>query len=235
MAQGTATERAARQPPAGFELELQEAAATAEGAAHHHLRTRPGTGGQGHQHSVAVLIHHAQAVHRGQIGVADPHRVTVGIDVAAADAAEIKAAEQGVHHRRAAGGHREAGAPAIHLFIDIQLGAAAATDRRRHHQELLGIEFSHAEQRRRRPGEGGGLRGLGPRGQGGGSDRPTGQAADQGHRRGPLRRGSDPAGEGKTHGEPHGGWRQGRIVCRSPAAPALGWPLLRPAGEAAGS
>ena len=146
MAKGTAAERAARQPPAGFELQLQEAGAAAEGAAHHHLRTHPGAGGQGHQQGVAFLIHDAQAVHRGQIGVADPHRVTVGVDVAAADAAEIKTAEQRIHHRRAAGGHREAGAPAIHLFVDVQLGAAAAANRRRHHQKLLGIEFSHAEQ-----------------------------------------------------------------------------------------
>ena len=59
MPQRTAAEGEARESPAGFELQLQETGAAAEGAAHHHLWTGAGAGGKGHQQDVGALIQHA--------------------------------------------------------------------------------------------------------------------------------------------------------------------------------
>ena len=160
MAQGPVAEAAAHHPPARLGHQLQEAIARAARARHHHLRAGIGAGRLGHQQDFRRVLHDAEAIDRAQVGRADPQGIAVAINEAVADAGEIEAGQQGIHHRRPAARHRIAGALGAALLIDVELGAAAIANRCRHDDELALVHLLGAEHR----GLGAGLGRHGPPG-----------------------------------------------------------------------
>ena len=160
MAEGPAAEAAAHHPPTGLGHQLQEAIALAARARHHHLGAGIGPGWLGHQQGFRRVLHDAEPIDRAQVGRADPQGIAVAIDEAVADAGEVEAGQQGIHHRRPAAGHRVAGALGTALLIDVELGAAAIANRRRHDDELARVHLLGAEHR----GLGTGLGRQGPTG-----------------------------------------------------------------------
>ena len=158
MAQGPAAEAAAHHPPTGLGHQQQEAIALAARACHHHLGAGIGAGRLGHQQGFRRVLHNAEPIHRAQVGCADPQRIAIAIDEAVADACEIEGGQQGIHHRRAAAGHRIAGALGAALLVDVQLGATAIANRCRHDDEPGLVHLLGAEHR----GLGAGLGRRGP-------------------------------------------------------------------------
>ena len=147
MAEIAAAELAPHQPPARFEIELVKSAGRPACPCHHHLGPCPWLGGQGDQQGVRSLTAHQQPIGTGQVTGAHPYGVAVGIDIATADAGEVKGGQQGIDGRWLACPNGETGLAVVELFVDVQLIAAAAANGRGHQHEPLGIEFGRREHR----------------------------------------------------------------------------------------